>query len=107
MPKITYVAVDGSQHTIDAAIGDSVMSTAVKNGVAGILAECGGNCTCGTCHVYVDEDFVPMVGPLGDLEEDMLDMAVTDRRPNSRLSCQIKVTDGLDGLTVHLPLVQP
>ena len=107
MPKITYVAVDGSQRTIAAAISDSVMSTAVKNGVAGILAECGGNCTCATCHVYVDEDFVPLVGPPNDFEEDLLDMAVTDRRPNSRLSCQIKVTEELDGLTVHLPLVQP
>ena len=107
MPKITYVAIDGSQRVIEAALDDSVMSTAVKNGVAGIVAECGGNCTCATCHVYVCDDFLERVGPPGDLEDDMLDLAVTDRQPNSRLSCQIHVTDELDGLVVHLPLVQP
>jgi 2Fe-2S ferredoxin len=107
LPKITYVAIDGSQRVIEAALDDSVMSTAVKNGVAGIVAECGGNCTCATCHVYVSDDFLERVGPPGDLEDDMLDLAVTDRQPNSRLSCQINVTDDLDGLIVHLPLVQP
>ena len=107
MAKIIYVAVDGSQRAIDGVVNDSVMSTAVKNGVDGILAECGGNCTCATCHVYVADEFLPLVGPPGDLEDDMLDLAVTDRRPNSRLSCQIKITEALDGLTVQLPLVQP
>lgn len=107
MPEVTFIDVDGSETVIDAVVDDSLMSTAVKNGVDGILAECGGSSTCGTCHVYVAEDFLSKVGPLGDLEEDMLDMGVTDRRHNSRLSCQIKVTDELDGLTVHLPAEQP
>lgn len=107
MPKVTYVAVDGTHRTIDATVGDSVMATAVKNGVPGIVGECGGNCSCATCHVYVHEEFVPLVGPPGDLEDDMLDLGVSDRRATSRLSCQIRVTEALDGLTVHTPAEQP
>jgi len=102
LPKIRYVAVDASERVIDASTSDSVMSTAVKNGVSGILAECGGSSTCGTCHVYVAEQFLSAAGPFGELEEDILEMAVTDR-----LSCQIPVQDELDGLTVFLPAVQP
>jgi 2Fe-2S ferredoxin len=107
LPKIRYVAVDASERVIDASTSDSVMSTAVKNGVSGILAECGGSSTCGTCHVYVAEEFLSAAGPFGELEEDILEMAVTDRRDNSRLSCQIPVQDELEGLTVFLPAVQP
>lgn len=103
MPKVTYVAVDGSARTIDAVAGDSVMATAVKNGVPGIIGECGGNASCATCHVYVDDAFVPLVGPPTDFEDDMIDMAVSDRREGSRLSCQIAMTDDLDGLTVQVP----
>jgi 2Fe-2S ferredoxin len=103
VPKVIFVALDGSRRTIDAAAGDSVMATAVKNGVTGIIGECGGNLSCATCHVYVDEDFRALVGPPNDLEDDMLDLGVADRRASSRLSCQIKITEALDGLTVELP----
>ena len=107
MPKVIYVAVDGSQRTIDATIGESVMATAVKNGVPGIVGECGGNCSCATCHVYVHDDFLPLVGAPNDMEEDLLDLGVSDRRPASRLSCQIVMTEALDGLTVETPAGQP
>lgn len=107
MPKVTYVAVDGSARTIDAVAGESVMATAVKNGVPGIIGECGGNASCATCHVYVDDAFVPLVGAPTDFEDDMIDMAVSDRREGSRLSCQIAMTDDLDGLTVQVPEEQP
>ncbi|MET7398233.1 2Fe-2S iron-sulfur cluster-binding protein [Dactylosporangium sp. NPDC005572] len=107
MPKVTFVALDGSRRTIDATAGDSVMATAVRNGVPGIIGECGGNVSCATCHVYVDDDFASRVGPPGDMEDDMLDLAVSDRRATSRLSCQIKMTDAVDGLTVEIPQDQP
>jgi ferredoxin, 2Fe-2S len=107
VPKVIFVALDGSRRPIDAAVGDSVMATAVKNGVPGIVGECGGNLSCATCHVYVDEDFLELVGPANDLEEDMLDLGVSDRRTTSRLSCQIKIVEALDGLTVELPEEQP
>ena len=107
MPKVTFVALDGSRRTIDAASGDSVMATAVKNGVTGIVGECGGNRSCATCHVYVEDEFLDLVGPPNDLEDDMLDLAVSERRPGSRLSCQIKLTEALDGLTVLTPEDQP
>lgn len=107
MPKVTFVAIDGSRRTIDALDGDSVMATAVKHGVPGIVGECGGNCSCATCHVYVDDDFVAVVGGPNDFEDDMLDLAVSDRRTTSRLSCQIKVTGDLDGLVVEIPREQP
>jgi ferredoxin, 2Fe-2S len=107
VPKVTFVGVDGSRHTITAAVGESVMTTAVRNGVPGIVGECGGNRSCATCHVYVDERFLTLVGPPGDIEDDMLDLGVSDRRMTSRLSCQITVTDALDGLTVATPKEQP
>ena len=107
LPKVTYVAVNGSERVVDAELNDSVMSTAVKNGVDGIVAECGGNATCATCHVYVRDEFLDLVGPPNDLEEDMLDLAVSERRSGSRLSCQINVVEELDGLTVDLPEQQP
>jgi len=105
--KVIYVTVDGSQRAIDATVGDTVMWTAVQNGVNGIVAECGGNCTCATCHVYVRDEFLPLVGPPNDLEDDLLDLAVTERRAGSRLSCQIRMTADLDGLTVDIPPDQP
>jgi 2Fe-2S ferredoxin len=103
VPKVTYVATDGSRRTIDATVGDSVMSTAVRNGVPGIVGECGGNMSCATCHVYVDEEFAEPVGPPGDLEDAVLDLGVADRRATSRLSCQLAVTEILDGLVVATP----
>lgn len=83
------------------------MAAAVRDGVPGIIGECGGNCSCGTCHVWVRPEFADLVGGPGDLEEDLLDLGVSDRREHSRLGCQIKLTDELDGLTVDVPPTQP
>lgn len=102
MPKVTYIATDGTETTLEARDGDSVMETAVKNGVKGIVAECGGACACATCHVYVDDAFVDVVGEAGPLEDDMLDGAAAERLPSSRLSCQIKMCDDFDGLCVRI-----
>jgi ferredoxin, 2Fe-2S len=102
MPKITYIESSGTEHAVDAEVGSTVMESAIKNSVPGIEAECGGACACATCHVYVDEAFADVVGSPEAMEEDMLDFAY-DVRPNSRLSCQIKVRDELDGLTVRVP----
>ena len=102
MPKITYINADGTSRTIDAELGSTVMETAIKQGVPGIEAECGGACACATCHVYVDDAWMAVVGEPSPMEEDMLDFGY-DIRPNSRLSCQIKVTAALDGLIVRTP----
>ena len=103
MPKVNYVLVTGAQQVVDAADGESVMSAAVKNGVPGIIGECGGNASCGTCHVWVQDDFWPLVGQPTEIEEDLLELGVSDRQENSRLSCQIKCSAELDGLTVEIP----
>jgi ferredoxin, 2Fe-2S len=105
MPKITYIENGGKTHTVEADVGTTVMENAIRNGVPGIVAECGGACSCATCHVHVDEAWKEKVGPPSPMEEDMLDFAF-DVRPTSRLSCQIKVTDELDGLVVHTPAEQ-
>jgi ferredoxin, 2Fe-2S len=102
MPKITYIDTDGTSRTIEAEIGSTVMETAIKQGVPGIEAECGGACACATCHVYVEEAWLPIVGQPSPMEEDMLDFGY-DVRSNSRLSCQIKVTPEIDGLIVRTP----
>jgi ferredoxin, 2Fe-2S len=102
MPHITYTAADGSVFEVDAENGSTVMENAIRNGVPGIEAECGGACACATCHVYVDEAFKEIVGEPEPMEEDMLDFAF-DVRPTSRLSCQIRVRDELDGLKVTVP----
>jgi 2Fe-2S ferredoxin len=102
MAKITYREFNGTSRTVDAENGSTVMEAAIKNAIPGILAECGGACACATCHVYVDEAFMPVVGDPEPMEEDMLDFAY-DVRPNSRLSCQIRVRDELDGLVVTTP----
>ena len=102
MPKITYIDSAGATRTVEADVGATVMETAIKNGVPGIEAECGGACACATCHVYVDEAWREKTGVATPMEQDMLDFAY-DVRPNSRLSCQIKVTAELDGLMVTTP----
>ena len=102
MAKITYIDTDGARYEVEAENGSTVMENAIRNGVPGIEAECGGACACATCHVYVDEAFKEIVGEPEPMEEDMLDFAY-DVRPNSRLSCQIRVRDELDGLTVTVP----
>lgn len=102
MPKITFIEHNGAEHTVEAEIGSTVMETAIKNMVPGIEAECGGACACATCHVYVDAAWTAVSGEPEAMEEDMLDFAF-DVRPNSRLSCQIKVTVELDGLRLNVP----
>ncbi|HJU31327.1 MAG TPA: 2Fe-2S iron-sulfur cluster-binding protein [Hyphomicrobiaceae bacterium] len=102
MAKITFIQPDGTEQTVDADNGMTVMEAAKKNLIEGIEAECGGACACATCHVFVDEAWTEKTGGPSDMEEDMLDFAF-DVRPNSRLSCQIKVSDALDGLIVRVP----
>jgi len=105
MPKITYIEHDGTVHTVEAELGATVMETAIKNDVSSIVAECGGNCTCATCLVHVDEQWFAIVGAPSEEENQMLDTAF-EVKPTSRLSCQIKVTPELDGLVVHTPSYQ-
>jgi len=102
MPKITFNDSSGAGRTIEAELGSTVMETAIRNNIPGIEAECGGACACATCHVYVDEAWREKVGGPSPMEEDMLDFGY-DVRPSSRLSCQIKVTENLDGLVVTTP----
>ena len=102
MPKITYIAFDGDETIVDAKEGMSVMQSAVNNGVDGIVAECGGACSCATCHVYVDEAWFEKLPEAQAMEKEMLDFVMSPQ-PTSRLSCQIKVTAELDGLVVNTP----
>ena len=102
MPKITYIAFDGNETTVDAKEGMSVMQTAVNNGVDGIVAECGGACSCATCHVYVEQEWFDKLPEAQNMEKEMLDFVMSPQ-PTSRLSCQIKVTAELDGLVVNTP----
>ena len=102
MANITYVEYGGEEHVIDVKPGLSVMEGAVKNNIPGIDADCGGACACATCHVYVDAAWADKTGTPTAMEESMLDFA-ENVAPNSRLSCQIKVTDALDGLVVRMP----
>ena len=102
MVKITYIQPHGASQTVEAAPGSTVMETAVDNDIAGIVAECGGACSCATCHVYVDAAWIERTGTPDAMEDGMLD-CVIDRRAASRLSCQIPVTEEIDGLVVHIP----
>jgi 2Fe-2S ferredoxin len=103
VPKVVYVDSAGEERVVDAAAGESVMAAAVRNGIPGIIGECGGNVSCGTCHVWVRDQFLDEVGEVGEMEDDLLDMAVGDRRRGSRLSCQIVLGPQLDGLIVDVP----
>jgi ferredoxin, 2Fe-2S len=105
MPTVTFTAHDGSETTVNGYAGDSVMETAVRNGVPGIVAECGGSLSCATCHVFVCPESQDAVDPMEDVEDDMLDGAAVERRENSRLSCQLRLKDGTD-LHVETPETQ-
>lgn len=105
MVQITYVEHSGGEHPVDVPVGLSVMEGARRNGISGILADCGGACSCATCHVYVDRSWQAQTGKPGDTEEAMLEFA-DEPDDRSRLSCQIEVTEELDGLVVHLPARQ-
>lgn len=102
MPKVRFIQSDGSVSEVDALKGDSIMETAIDNDINGIVAECGGACSCATCHVYVSDAWLERLPDPDPLEDGMLD-CVIDRRPNSRLSCQIRVSDEIDGITVTVP----
>lgn len=102
MTQITFVTPAGDRYEIDAPNGSTAMENAIKNDVPGIEAECGGACACATCHVYVDEAWKEKTGEPEAMEEDMLDFAY-DVRPTSRLSCQIKINEKLDGLVLTVP----
>ena len=102
MVKINFIDHTGETRSVEAETGSTVMEAAIRNAIPGILAECGGACACATCHVYVDDEWKEKTGDPSPMEEDMLDFAF-DVRPNSRLSCQIKVSDELDGFTVTVP----
>jgi ferredoxin, 2Fe-2S len=102
MAKITFIDFEGNARTVDGEIGATVMETGIRYGVPGIEAECGGACACSTCHVYIEEAWREKVGAPSPMEEDMLDFAY-GVQPNSRLSCQIKVSEELDGLAVRTP----
>ena len=106
MPHVTYIDTAGKQTTLDIAVGTSVMQAAVFNGVDGIVAECGGSCMCATCHVYVREEDLAKLPPLGEDEAAMLEGTASPRQPNSRLACQLVVTPEMDGLVVHTPETQ-
>ena len=105
MPRVTFILPDGSASEVDAANGDSVMETAIDNNIPGIIAECGGACSCATCHIYVDEAWTDKLPAPDALEDGMLECAL-DRQPASRLSCQLRIRDELDGITVRIPAAQ-
>ena len=103
MPNVTYISNTGETTTVDVPLGTSVMENAVKNGIEGIVGECGGAMLCATCHVYVDPAFVDKLDPVGDEQDEMLGSTAAERKPNSRLSCQIVMKPQLAGLIVRMP----
>lgn len=106
MPTVTLIAIDGTQHRFDARSGESLMLAALRAGVAGIAADCGGCLSCATCHVHVDEEWQPRLPAISPDEEAMLAMTAAERRPGSRLSCEIRLDETLDGFVAHLPPTQ-
>src|SRR5688572_1211944 len=105
MPKLIFVDHDGTERMIESPVDRSLMEAAINAGVPGVDADCGGACACATCHIYVDDAWLGMLEGPSDMEESMLE-CVSDPAPNSRLSCQIRVTDALDGLRVSTPRSQ-
>jgi 2Fe-2S ferredoxin len=103
MPTITFVHPDARAEAISAAVGDSVMQAAIVHSITGVVAECGGNAMCATCHVYVDSGWSDRLPTMTTDEDALLDGTAAERRPTSRLSCQIRLTPELDGLVLHLP----
>jgi 2Fe-2S ferredoxin len=106
MPRIFFRLADGTGRHVETAAGTTLMRAATDNGIEGIAADCGGECACATCHVYVDEAFTDRLPPVGEAENDMLEFVASERRPNSRLACQIRMTDALDGIVLALPDTQ-
>lgn len=106
MPQIIFVSASGQRQEIEASSGMSVMEAAQSGGVSGVEAECGGSLSCGTCHIYLDDDAAGKVPAPSEQEADMLDFVAAERRPGSRLSCQIRISDDMNGLVVHVPATQ-
>ena len=103
MPTVNFILADGTQRSVEARIGDTLMMTAVNNDISGVIAECGGSMMCGTCHCYVPEDWVQVVPTPMEGEIEMLDSVEGERTEFSRLSCQISITEAMDGITVKIP----
>jgi 2Fe-2S ferredoxin len=103
MPTIVYVEPDGRQTSIQVEAGANVMRTAVAQGIAGIVAECGGAAMCATCHVYVDGEGADLLPPIGEVENEMLESAAAERMESSRLSCQLNVTSNIETLVIRVP----
>ena len=103
MPNVTFILPDESEVTVEALAGDSLMQTAVDNGIEEITADCGGGCSCAPCHCFITPAWQGKVSPADDMEQALLETAIEDVQPNSRLSCQITLDDSLDGLVVKVP----
>ena len=106
MPLITYKQHDGTEHIVEVEPGTSVMQGAVNNDISGVVAECGGSMACATCHVYVDDDSLDRLPEADDMESQMLDCVAAERRANSRLGCQVNVSDEVSGMIVRIPETQ-
>ena len=106
MPKVTYIEFSGTEHTIDLPIGSSLVEGAVQNEIPGIIAECGGSCMCSTCHVYVAPEFLDKLSEKEEEEEELLEEVAAELKETSRLCCQLRMTEELDGLTVQIPETQ-
>ena len=107
MPQVTYIAADGTTTSVDVPLGENVMRGALYNNIDGIVGECGGGLSCATCHCYVDDAWTaPVGGPSSTAETELLEAAASEVKASSRLSCQIVMTEALDGLVVHLPEAQ-
>ncbi len=106
MPEVMYSDVDGNHLRVDVPVGQTIMEGALANGVSGIEAQCCGNCACATCHVYIDGGWLKSLPPMSDDEDAMLEFTASDRLPNSRLSCQIRMTEDLGGIAVTTPKSQ-
>lgn len=102
MPKVTFINPDESRVELDVPVGTSLMRAATANGIEGIVGECGGSLTCATCHVLVEEKFLPTTPPMSESEDQMLNFTAMGRQPNSRLSCQLVMTESMDGLVVRI-----
>lgn len=106
MPKIIFITADGARHEVEGENGKSIMETALEHNVPGIVAECNGSAACATCHTYFDEAILGSLGDIDENESDMLDFTAAERKPGSRLSCQVRIEERLDGIIVKIPDAQ-
>lgn len=103
MPLIVYIQTDGAERRVEVPVGANVMRTALNSDISGIVAECGGAAMCATCHVYIEPEFLDRLPPINEVEAEMLESTAAERLPNSRLSCQLFMTTGVDELRVRIP----